>query len=161
MQELWKDIESYKGKYQISTEGNIKSLNYNNTGKEKLLKPKINKNGYLEIKLSINNKFKDYQVARLVLLTFRNLRLNKNDIILYRDNDKTNCSLNNLYLTTRGKYQEFTYEKGNRKQLYVEYYGNQISIKELSKITNNSQKLLRSRLERGWNSYECEIPKGG
>ena len=33
--EEWKDIPAYQGKYQVSNLGNVKSLNYNRTGKEK------------------------------------------------------------------------------------------------------------------------------
>lgn len=36
--EVWQDIPQYEGRYQASTLGRIKSLNYNNTGKEKILK---------------------------------------------------------------------------------------------------------------------------
>ena len=60
MNEVWKDIEGYEGKYQVSNLGNVKSLNYNHTGKEKLLKP-INANGYLTVHLSINNNKKKYK----------------------------------------------------------------------------------------------------
>ena len=35
--ENWKDIEGYEGIYQVSDRGRVKSLNYNHTGKEKIL----------------------------------------------------------------------------------------------------------------------------
>lgn len=35
--EIWKDIPGYENYYQASNLGNIKSLNYNRTTKEKLL----------------------------------------------------------------------------------------------------------------------------
>ena len=158
MDEIWADIKGYEGKYQISTGGHAKSLNYNRTGKEKILKPKVNKNGYLEITLSKGNKTKHFQLARLVLETFTGIHLTKNIIILYKDGNKENCSLENLYCTTRGVYQEFTYDRGRRKQIYVEYYGKKVTVKELAKITNNSKETIRKRLEEGWNAYECEIP---
>ena len=31
MQEIWKNIVNYEGKYQISNTGKVKSMNYNNT----------------------------------------------------------------------------------------------------------------------------------
>ena len=43
--EEWKNIVGYEGKYQISSLGRVKSLNYRKTGKEKILKQNINK-GY-------------------------------------------------------------------------------------------------------------------
>lgn len=30
MEEVWKDIEGFEGKYQVSNLGNVKSLNYAN-----------------------------------------------------------------------------------------------------------------------------------
>ena len=36
--EVWKDIEGYEGKYQVSDSGRVKSLNYLHTKKEKILK---------------------------------------------------------------------------------------------------------------------------
>lgn len=49
--EIWKDIEDYENLYQISSLGNVKSLNYNHTGKEKILKPNKSKFGYLYVVL--------------------------------------------------------------------------------------------------------------
>ena len=68
--EIWKDIPDYEGLYQVSNLGNIKSLNYNNTKKEKLLKTKHDKRGYLAIEL--RNKGKRYytRVHRLVAMAF-------------------------------------------------------------------------------------------
>lgn len=36
MEEIWKDIKGYEGKYQISNLGNVKSLNYANRGYEQI-----------------------------------------------------------------------------------------------------------------------------
>ena len=33
IEEIFKDIEGYEGKYQVSNLGNVKSLNYLHTGK--------------------------------------------------------------------------------------------------------------------------------
>lgn len=67
--EMWKDIEGYEGKYQVSNTGRIKSLNYNNTGKEKIMQPCKNY-GYLRISLKNKGKGKMYQVHRLVAQAF-------------------------------------------------------------------------------------------
>ena len=66
MEEIWKDIEGYEGKYQVSNMGNVRSLNYNNTGKPRNLKQKINRYGYNEVKLSKFNKTKNFLVSTLV-----------------------------------------------------------------------------------------------
>jgi hypothetical protein len=36
--EMWKPIEGFEGRYEVSNLGRIKSLNYNHTGKEGFLK---------------------------------------------------------------------------------------------------------------------------
>jgi len=38
IQERWKPIINYEGLYEISNYGIVKSLNYNRTGKEQILK---------------------------------------------------------------------------------------------------------------------------
>ena len=68
MEEIWKDIEGYPN-YMISSYGRVKSLNYNHTGREEILKPKIT-NGYYRIGLRKNGKRKFYQIHRLVYETF-------------------------------------------------------------------------------------------
>ena len=49
--EIWKDIPNYEGMYQVSNLGRVKSLNYNHTGKEGVLKPQSNKDGYYQVLL--------------------------------------------------------------------------------------------------------------
>jgi len=66
MTEIWKDVKEYEGLYQVSNLGNMKSLNYNNTGKPKELKQSITNYGYKFIELSKNGKRKHYRVHRLV-----------------------------------------------------------------------------------------------
>lgn len=161
MQENWIDIKGYEGKYKISNTAKVVSMNYNNTHKPKLLKPKINKKGYLEVKLSINNKTKDFMLNRLVIEHFTDFKLTKNIIVLYKDNNPLNCSLDNLYYTSRGKYQEFTYDKGNRKRTMVEFEGQKIPIKALPLENNVDCGVVLSRLVRGWSVEEAiAVPKG-
>ena len=51
MKEIWKDKKDYEGIYQVSNCGRVKSLNYNHTGKEKILKPTKDRYGYLQVNL--------------------------------------------------------------------------------------------------------------
>lgn len=153
--EIWKDIKDFEGKYQLSINGEVKSLNYNNTGKEQTLKPKINKQGHLEVTLNKNDKHYYRMVARLMIETFTNIKLNRNDIIMYKDNDKTNCELINLYIISRGKRQEITYDRDKRKRIKCEYYGQILPIKEIAKRNNIEAKIIRRRLKLFWNIYEA------
>ncbi len=62
--EIWKYIKGYEGLYQVSNMGNIKSLNYNKTKREKLLKLSKDKDSYLIVGLWKDNKGKTYKVHR-------------------------------------------------------------------------------------------------
>lgn len=79
--ETWKDIEGYEGLYQISDEGRVKSLarwidgvNYGKPckkyRKEKLMKLRKDKGGYMKVVLCKNGKHHAYQVHRLVYKAF-------------------------------------------------------------------------------------------
>ena len=159
--EIYKKIKDFSN-YEISNLGNVKSLSYNNTGKERLLKPKINKQGHLEVTLNKNDKHHYRMVSRLVLETFLGLELGRNDIVMYKDNDKTNCHLDNMYVISRGKRQEITYDLEHRDRLLYEYYDEILPTKEISKRTGIDSKTIRTRMKKlYWNIYEAsEIPLG-
>ena len=62
---MWKDIPGYENLYEINENGEIR-----NKKRKNILKPCINKKGYLKISLSKNNKHFKTGVHRLVALTF-------------------------------------------------------------------------------------------
>lgn len=68
--EIWKDITGYEGLYQVSNLGRVKSLNYNRTGKEKIMKTSIDKQGYIQISLRKDGKTYKFKVHRLVGFEF-------------------------------------------------------------------------------------------
>lgn len=71
MQEIWKSIEGYEGKYEISSLGRVKSLSDNKGRKRELiLKPRIGKHGYLYLNLWANSKGRAKKIHRLVAETF-------------------------------------------------------------------------------------------
>lgn len=65
--EEWKPIKGYEGLYEISSCGRVKSLK---CGREKILKPQDNGNGYLQVVLCKDGKCKKYSIHRLVALHF-------------------------------------------------------------------------------------------
>lgn len=68
--ECWKPVVGFEGIYEVSDLGNVRSLNYNHTGKVKLLSPSINK-GYYQVGLYKNGKQKHFSVHTLVITAFR------------------------------------------------------------------------------------------
>lgn len=100
-------------------------------------------------------------VSRLVYENFNNIKLKKNDIIMYKDKDKNNCMLDNLYVISRSERQKLMYKQGKRKdKLEFEYYGEILNLKEISKRTGIKPQRIRERMwELNWNIYEAaEIP---
>lgn len=81
IEELWKDIESYKGLYMVSNIGRIRSVERYIGGNKKYNKGKrmikgkikawkINKFGYARVSLFKNTKEKSFMVHRLVGIHF-------------------------------------------------------------------------------------------
>ena len=68
--EIWKDIKGYEGLYQVSNLGRIKSFNYWNQGKIRILKLRFHKEGYLIVSLNKNTKTKIKFVHRLIAEAF-------------------------------------------------------------------------------------------
>ena len=95
MIEIFKDIKDYEGLYQVSNFGNVLSLNYNRSGKPKLLKPHIEGGGYSFVHLCKDGKRKMFKIHRLVAETFLE---NPDNLpqVNHKDEDKTNNRVDNL-----------------------------------------------------------------
>lgn len=68
--EIWKDIQGYEGRYQISNYGRVKSLNYHRERREVILMLKKTRTGYLVIGLRDGVKKKFFSVHKLVAMAF-------------------------------------------------------------------------------------------
>lgn len=111
MKEIWKDIKGYEGRYQVSNLGNVKSLNYSHTGKEKTMKLCKDKSGYLNVKLFIDGKHKIYKVHRLVAEAFIP-NLKNEPQVNHIDENKSNNNVYNLEWCTARYNSNF----GTRKE---------------------------------------------
>ena len=69
MNEIWKDIDCFPN-YQVSNWGRVKSLNYNHTKQERILRQAKDTNGYALVCLYKNGKTHTKQVHRLVADAF-------------------------------------------------------------------------------------------
>lgn len=94
--EYWKFIPGYEG-YMVSDQGRVKSLNYNHTGKEQILRPAKDKDGYLQVTLFKDGKRKYLRVHRLVWEVF-NGPIPPGMQVNHINEDKTDCRLENLNL---------------------------------------------------------------
>lgn len=100
MREIWKDIPGYEGLYRVSNLGNVKSLNWRNTGEAKNLYLKPHRRGYLQVELAKNGIKKCFVVHRLVATAFL-----PNDDLLpqvnHKDENKKNNRADNLEWCTQ------------------------------------------------------------
>lgn len=113
MQEIWKDIPGYEGKYQISNFGNVMSLHFRSSNKKKILKPiKKNNYGYLQVNLSKNGKHKITMIHRLVAKAFIPNPENK-PVINHLDSNPSNNRADNLEWCTQQENIKYGYSYGN------------------------------------------------
>ena len=97
--EIWKDVPNYKGCYQVSNLGNVKSLK--RAGKELYMKFATDVRGYYYVGLRLNNKCKIYKVHQLVAMAFLNHTPCGHKVVIdHIDSDKNNNNLNNLRLVS-------------------------------------------------------------
>lgn len=92
--ECWKDIKGYEGLYQVSTLGRVKNYKTN-----RVLKPSINKDGYLFIILYKHKKQKNVLVHRLVAQAFISNLENKPQVN-HLDEDKQHNMVEKLEWAT-------------------------------------------------------------
>ena len=109
MNEIWKDIEDYKGIYQVSNTGRVRSLDHYITFydrkmqkdvtkliKGRLLKHRIGKLGYDVVILCKSGNRKDKRVHRLVAEAFVP-NPNNYPYINHKDEIKSNRIIRNRY----------------------------------------------------------------
>lgn len=116
MDETWLPVPDYEGYYEISSEGNVRSLRVG-VGKNikpgiMMLNPGTAPNGYKVLRLSVNYVQQTVYVHDLVLLAFvgpkpKGLRVRHlNDI-------KSDCSLTNLIYGTHRENMQDMLRNGN------------------------------------------------
>jgi predicted DNA-binding protein YlxM (UPF0122 family) len=138
--ETWKAIPGYKGLYEISSHGQVRSLprevrgKGNYTTKERMLKPWKNRE-YLQVSLTKKEERKRYYIHELVALTFIGLRPEGQEV-RHDDGNKANNYYKNLLYGTRKQNDEDDVRNDNHQ--YGEKHGQ-------SKLTAKQVGEIRSR----------------
>ena len=118
IEEVWKDINEFKGYYQVSNFGRIKSLfryvkvkNGFRSVPEKILKPKIDKDGYLHVVLQKDRKSRYLTIHRIVADTFID---NPNNLphVNHKNENKQDNRVENLEWCT----EQYNCNYGNRNK---------------------------------------------
>lgn len=133
MEEIWRDVKEYEGYYQVSNRGIVKSLNYNHTGKEGILKAQDNGDGYLYVNLWKEGKMKSCTIHRLVAIAFLP---NPNNLpeVNHISEDKSDNRVENLEWCTR--LYNTTYN-GRAKKAERSKEMTQIKVKQLWESTKS------------------------
>lgn len=97
--EIWKDIPNYENLYQVSNQGNVKSV-----CSSKMLKSSPNNCGYYKVELYKNKKSKVFYVHRLVAISFIPNPENKKQVN-HIDGNKANNNVSNLEWCTASENQ--------------------------------------------------------
>lgn len=154
MTETWKTIAGFEN-YQISDKGRVKSLNYAQSGIERIMKSDLTNDGYLRIRLRKNSIAYKYYVHRLVALHFI-----PNPTYLpsvnHINGNRTDNRVENLEWISYSENQL----KSNRKpksQVKGEAVFN-------SKLTEEKVRKIRRKKEKGYNysqlSREYKVSTG-
>lgn len=90
MSETWKQLKDYPN-YIISDKGNVKNIKT-----DRLINKAYQKSGHTIVCLSNKGKIRTIGVARLILETFKPRENTAKLSILFKDDDKRNCTLDNI-----------------------------------------------------------------
>ena len=170
--EIWKDIENYKGFYQVSNLGRVKSVErdkflpngtFHSHLKEKILVPGLNNKGYSYVNLFKNGKRKSMLVHRLVALAFIENPENK-PMINHKDENPQNNCVNNLEWCTASYNVNYGTRNVRMIQNRRNYkLGNNPSAKAVFCVELNKTFDCAKRAEEElgiWGSAICNVCKG-
>jgi len=100
MEEIYRAIPGYEGKYEVSNFGNVKTLS-DRYAKHRILKPGISSGGYYNVGLTKDNKRNNFTNHQLVAMAFLNHKPNNYQIVVdHIDGNKLNNYIDNLQLIT-------------------------------------------------------------
>lgn len=153
---MWKDIKGYEGLYQVSTDGEVRSLdryekskgNSTRLRKGQIKTLSVDKDGYKKIGLWKNSKVKYFRVHRLVAETFIDNPNNLSEVN-HIDEDKSNNCVDNLEWCDR-KYNNNYGSKPRQNYLMGKFLGYFQIKDELGRITG---KYDLDRMEEFINEY--------
>lgn len=182
--EVWKPVNGFEGRYEISSHGRLKSLpkwNKNRLSgylrKEKMLSPKNTIKGYLNYELSLwDGTSKTFKRSRLVAMHFVPNPDNK-DQVNHKDGVRSNDYYENLEWVTQSENIQHSYDNLGRKAAYKDKFGkdhnqskpiiiyNNTGSKEFENITRASEFLGVSiqavsmavrKVNKSCKGYKCE-----
>jgi len=158
IKEIWRDIEGYKGIYQISNKGNVKSLNRiaknGKKVKEKILKQSQDKDGYILFTLCRNGRQKTLKAHRLVAKTFIS-NINNKPCVNHLNGIKNDNIVSNLEWVTVSENTQHSYD--NKLQGKGSKHGRStLTVEDVKNIRGEIGK-TQKELALKFNSYQSVI----
>jgi len=160
--ETWKDIPDYKGIYQASNLGNVRSLNYRRMNVIQKLKKLTNRRGRYSVNLykqkirSSNNR-----VSVLIAKAFLNHTPCGHKLVVdHIDNNKLNDRLYNLQVITQRENLSKDKKGGTSKYIGVSW--SKIAKKWKSEIRINGKKIhlgYYKKEQEAAQAYQNELKK--
>lgn len=146
--EVWKDIQGYEGLYQVSSLGNVKSLDRFTIRKDtsllpsksRMIKQFLTPNGYLRVPLFKNRLQKKHTVHRLVAIAF--LGNNPEMFVNHIAFDRTNNKIENLEWLTHQENMNHSKKAGRLRAVPAK------------RITDDIQKLAMATMLISKNESE-------
>lgn len=142
----WKPIKDYEGLYMVSNTGLVKRIKFingkHNFEQERLLKPILNKDGYMFVRLCKDGKAKNKRIHKLVANAFlgeSNLQID------HIDGNKQNNRLDNLEYVTPKENTNRAWNKGIAK--YTTERKEKLRQIALEKWKTNSFRKWRNKKE--------------
>lgn len=165
--ENWKDVTGYEGLYQVSDQGNVRSLNWRGSKGTKNLWLKPHNKGYLQVELAKNGVRKTFTVHRLVANAFVP-NPDKLPVINHIDEDKQNNRAENLEWCTHKRNMEAFYENhplanahtrvprfGKHKCRLMRRIVQKTIDGEEVKVWDNSRQIFLETGMSDWSISEC------
>ena len=146
--EIWETVKGYEGLYEVSNEGRVRSLDHEvpngansfRIAKGRVLRQRVNSNGYLRVCLCKENKRKDFYVHRLVVEAFIGAIPNGLEVN-HIDMNRANNNLANLEIVTNSenkrKARELNWTEALEKQWEQCFAKRQETNKKLKEVLSD------------------------
>lgn len=162
--EKWKSVAGYEGIYEVSDIGRLKSLSRKikcrngmiTTVNEKIMKQRVDHEGYFTICLYKNKKGFHTKVSRIVAIAFIDNPESKPQVN-HIDGNKSNNVADNLEWTTASENMKHAYRTGLKDTHGERHPSNKLTEIDVVKIKRLSSTTTGASLARIYNVSDATI----
>jgi hypothetical protein len=141
--EIWKDVEGYEGKYQVSSFGRVRSFKH---GKERYLRAAPNDKGYLRVVLCSDIK-KNYFVHRLICDAFHPNPENKSSVN-HKNGIKYDNRAENLEWVTHSENHKHAFKNGYMCKKGSKHHLSKLTEQQVMEIKYGHKGLLQKEIAK-------------